>query len=178
MTNIEPGTEAIKRHVIVPDLDYHAGMETMSGEIWAPPPSLCKLMKQRLQVGDVSSLFQCARFRTLYEGEGINIIPHAVQTWLPYGSQWIRTEGFGAKSGVHQISVHAVHIIVMGSDQQHALSLNIPSHHLEYFHRGFVARSMYYWTYANDASSVTTILLLLSGFAVACMTIASRKCWE
>ena len=33
MTNIEPGTEAIKRYVIVPDLDYHAGMETMSGEI-------------------------------------------------------------------------------------------------------------------------------------------------
>ena len=55
----------------------------------------------------------------------------------------VDTEGFGAKSGVRQISVHAVHTIVMGSDQQHALSLNIAPHHLEYSHRGFVARSMY-----------------------------------
>ena len=38
---------------------------------------------------------------------------------------WYGSEGFGAKSGVHQISVHAVHTIMMGSDQQHALSLDI-----------------------------------------------------
>ena len=148
------------RHVIVPDLDYHAGMETMSGEIWAPPPSLCKLVSQRFQVGDslaYSSVRGSERYTRGKETEGSTYPMQSRPDW--YGS-----EGFGAKPGVHQISVHAVHTIVMGSDQQHALSLNIPPHYLEYFHR-FVAGHMH-WCF----QCYYYILLLLSGFAVACMT--------
>ena len=58
---------------------------------------------------------------------------------------------------------HAVHtIIVIGSDQQHALSLTTPPQHLEYFHRGFVAKSIHQLDICTDTAGVTTILLLLS----------------
>ena len=53
-------------------------------------------------------------------------MPHAVQA--SYASEWIlKGLELNQSEGVHQISVHAVHtIIVIGSDQQHALSLTTP----------------------------------------------------
>ena len=131
------------RHVIVPDLDHHVGMETMSGEIWAPPPSLCKLVSQRLQVGDASSLFQCARFRTLYEGEGINIPGHMQSRPDWYGSEWT-LKGLELNQ-VFTKSLFMQYILLwwVWINNNSCTVTDHPPHHLEYFHRRFVARSMY-----------------------------------